>query len=87
MPAINNVGSESPLVEEDWTLTCLPDVYPRGYEPKPAGTRTLLVQGCTNQAHTLVGVHVLSRPNLLGGAGDVNCDADRDRRPLLVVRE
>lgn len=121
MPAINNVGFESPLVEEDWTLTCLPDSIPDGkkihfrvegsvtgedgegwnterfvsrsrraiiepsdwriawtlgyrkatlpegfqvtwrsypmftrqYEPKPAGTRTLLVQSCTNQAHTL----------------------------------
>lgn len=28
-------------------------LFARAYEPKPAGTRTLLVQGCTNQAHTL----------------------------------
>ncbi len=24
MPAINNIGFEAPLVEEDWTLTCCP---------------------------------------------------------------
>ena len=121
MPAINNIGFEAPLAEEDWTLTCLPDSTPDGkkihfrvqgsatgedgegwnterfvsrsrraiiepsdwriawtlgyrqatlaerfqvtwrsyplftreYEPQPAGTRTLLVQGCANQAHTL----------------------------------
>ncbi|NQT16155.1 MAG: SGNH/GDSL hydrolase family protein [Planctomycetes bacterium] len=121
MPAVNNVAFEQPLLEEDWTLTCLPDSTPDGkkihfrvqgsvtgedgqgwsterfvsrseraiiepsdwrvawtlgyrkatlpegfqvtwrsyplfvrqYEPQPAGTRTLLVQGCTNQTHTL----------------------------------
>ncbi|MFZ2643673.1 MAG: SGNH/GDSL hydrolase family protein [Verrucomicrobiia bacterium] len=121
MPAINNIAFEQPLVEEDWTLTCLPDSTPDGkkihfkvqgsvtgedgegwnkerfvsrsrrvviepsdwqigwtlgykkatlpegfkvtwrsyplfarvYEPAPAGTRTLLVQGCTNRSHTL----------------------------------
>jgi hypothetical protein len=121
MPAVNNIGFDRPLVEEDWTLTCLPDSTPdgqkihfklqgsvtgddgegwsterfvsrsqraiiepvdwhvawtlgyrkaklpegfnvtwrsypmftRAYEPKPAGTRTLLVQGCANQSHTL----------------------------------
>ena len=118
MPAVNNIAFEAPLVEEDWTLTCLPDSTPNGekihfrvqgsvtgedgqgwsterfvsrsrraiiepadwhiawckeatlpegfqvtwrsyplfagrYEPKPAGTRTLLVQGCADQAHTL----------------------------------
>ncbi|MDZ7619212.1 MAG: hypothetical protein U1E05_19615 [Patescibacteria group bacterium] len=30
MPAINHVGFEQPLVEEDWTLTCLPDSAPDG---------------------------------------------------------
>lgn len=121
MPAINNIGFDKPLVEEDWTLTCLPDSTPDGkvlhyklqgsvtgddgegwstnrfvsnsqraiieptdwrvawtleyrqatlpeafkvkwhsyplftkcYEPKPVGERTLLVQGCSNAAHTL----------------------------------
>lgn len=121
MPAVNNIAFEQPLVEEDWTLTCLPDSTPDGqkihfrvqgsvtgedgegwsterfvsrsqraiieptdwriawtlmyrkatlpegfqvtwrsyplfareYEPNPAGARTLLVQGCANQAHTL----------------------------------
>ncbi len=121
MPAINHIAFEQPLVEEDWTLTCLPDSTPDGkkihfrlqgsvtgedgegwnterfvsnsrravlepsdwriawtlgyrkatlpegftvtwrscplfaprYEPKAAGTRTLLVQGCTNREHTL----------------------------------
>ena len=121
MPAINNIAFEQPLVEEDWTLTCLPDSTPDGkkihfrvegsvtgadgdgwdterfvsrsqrviiepsdwriawtlgyrkatlpdgfqvkwhsyplftrvYEPTAAETRTLLVQGCENQAHTL----------------------------------
>jgi len=121
MPAINNIGFEAPLVEEDWTLTCLPDSTPDGkkihfrvegsvtgedgegwsterfvsrsrraivepsdwrvawtlgyrkatlpegfkvtwrsypmfvrtYAPKPDGARTLLMQGCTNQTHTL----------------------------------
>jgi len=121
MPAINKIGFDQPLVEEDWTLTCLPDSTPdakrihfklhgsvtgddgegwsterfvarsrraiiepgdwriawtleyrkatlpagfqvtwrsyplfaRIYEPRPAGTRTLLVQGCANQVHTL----------------------------------
>ncbi len=121
MPAVNHVAFEQPLVEEDWTLTCLPDSTPDGkkihfrvqgsvtgedgegwsterfvsrsqravlepadwrvawtlmyrkatlpegfqvtwrsyplftrrYEAQPAGTRTLLVQGCANQAHTL----------------------------------
>ena len=121
MPAINNIAFETPLVEEDWTLTCLPDSTPDGkkihfrvqgsvtgddgegwnterfvsrsqraiiepsdwrvawtlgyrkatlpegfqvtwrsyplftreYEPKSAGTHTLLVQGCANQPHTL----------------------------------
>lgn len=28
-------------------------MFTHSYEPKPAGTRTLLVQGCANQAHTL----------------------------------
>jgi hypothetical protein len=28
-------------------------MFARQYEPSPAGTRTLLVQGCTNQPHTL----------------------------------
>ena len=28
-------------------------MFAREYEPKPAGTRTLLVQGCSNQPHTL----------------------------------
>jgi hypothetical protein len=121
MPAINNIAFEQPLLEEDWTLTCLPDSSPDGqklhfrlqgsvtgddgegwnterfvsrsqraiiepsdwqiawtlgyrkatlpegftvtwhsypmftrqYTPTPAGTRTLLVQGCANQSHTL----------------------------------
>ncbi len=121
MPAVNNIAFETPLVEENWTLTCLPDSTPDGkkihfrvqgsvtgedgegwnterfvsrsrraiiepsnwrvawtlgyrkatlpegfqvtwrsypmfareYKPKPAGTRTLLVQGSANQAHTL----------------------------------
>jgi len=118
MPAINNIGFDKPLVEEDWVLTCLPDSTPDGkaiyyklkgsvtgegwntnrfvsisqraiiepedwrvawtlgyrkatlpegfqvkwksypmftkyYESKPAGERTLLVQGCSNGAHTL----------------------------------
>ncbi len=121
MPAINNIAFAKAPVEEDWTLTCLPDSTPDGreihfkvegavtgedgegwnterfvcrsqrviiepsdwrvawtleykqatlpegfkvtwksyplfsrlYEPKPVGTRTLLVQGCSNQAHTL----------------------------------
>jgi len=121
MPAINNIAFDKPPVEENWTLTCLPDSTPDGkkihfklqgsvtgedgegwnterfvsrsqraiiepsdwriawtlgykkatlpagfkvtwrsyplfartYEPKPAGTRTLLVQGCANQLHTL----------------------------------
>ncbi|MBM3858730.1 MAG: SGNH/GDSL hydrolase family protein [Verrucomicrobia bacterium] len=121
MPAINNIGFNKPLLEEDWTLTCLPDSTPDGkkihfklrgsvtgddgegwnterfvsrsqraiiepgdwriawtleykkatlpegfkvtwrsyplftriYEPKPAGTRTLLVQNCSNQPRTL----------------------------------
>lgn len=121
MPAVNNIGFEQPLVEEDWTLTCLPDSTPDGkrihfrvegsatgadgdgwsterfvsrsqraiiepadwriawtlgyrkatlpegfqvtwrsyplftreYEPKPSGERTLLVQGCSNDIHTL----------------------------------
>lgn len=121
MPAINNIGFNQPLLEEDWTLTCLQDSTPdgkkihfevrgsvtgddgdgwsterfvsrshrviieprdwriewtlgyrkatlpedfqvswksyplftRAYEPRPAGTRTVLVQGCANQAHTL----------------------------------
>lgn len=30
MPAVNNIGFEQPLVEEDWTLTCLPDSAPDG---------------------------------------------------------
>jgi hypothetical protein len=121
MPAINHIAFKQTPLEEDWTLTCLPDSTPdgkrihfkvqgsvtgedgeggnmerfvsrsqrviieptdwqiawtleykkatlpegfkvtwraaplftRSYEPKPAGTRTRLVQGCTNQAHTL----------------------------------
>jgi hypothetical protein len=121
MPAINHIGFEKPLVEEDWTLTCLPDSTPDGkkihfrvkgsvtgeygegwntdrfvsrsgrvviepddwrvawtlgyrkatlpegfkvtwkaypmftaeYTPQPAETRTLLMQGCTNEPHTL----------------------------------
>lgn len=121
MPAINHIGFEQPPVEEDWTLTCLPDSAPDGtridfrvegsatgedgegwntetfvsrsgrviiepsdwrvawtlgyrkatlpegfkvtwkaypmftaeYTPQPAETRTLLVQGCTNEPHTL----------------------------------
>ena len=121
MPAINNIAFDRPPVEEDWTLTCLPDSTPDGkkihfklqgsvtgddgegwstelfvsrsqraiilptdwrvawtlgykkatlpegfkvkwrsyplfervYEPKPAGTRTVLAQGCASQAHTL----------------------------------
>ena len=28
-------------------------LFARQYEPQAAGTRALLVQGCTNQAHTL----------------------------------
>lgn len=121
MPAVNNIAFEKAPVEEEWTLTCLPDSTPdgkkihykvqgsvtgedgegwsterfvsrsgraiiepsdwrvawtlgykkatlpegfkvtwkavplfaRAYEPKPSGTRTLLMQGCSNQAHTL----------------------------------
>lgn len=121
MPAVNNIGFSQTLVQEDWTLTCLPDsdpdgtkihfkvqgsvtgedgegwsaerfvsrsgraiiepsdwrvawtlgykkatlpegfkvtwtAYPmfsRAYEPKAAGTRTLLMQGCNNGQHTL----------------------------------
>jgi len=121
MPAVNNIAFEKALVEEEWTLTCLPDSTPDGkkihyrlqgsvtgddgegwnterfvsrsgraiiepadwrvawtlgyrkatlpegfkvtwkayplftrvYEPKPADARTLLLQGCSNQAHTL----------------------------------
>ncbi len=121
MPAINHIGFEQPLYEEDWTLTCLPDSSPDGkkihfrvegtvtgadgegwnterfvspsgrvviepgdwriawtlgyrkatlpegfqvkwhsyplftglYESQPTGTRTRLVQGCTNGPHTL----------------------------------
>jgi hypothetical protein len=121
MPAINHIDFAVPLLEEDWTLTCLPDSEPDGsrihfrvsgsvtgedgegwshesfvsrsqrvsmepadwriawtlgyrqatlpagfqviwrsypmfaatYEVKPTGVRTLLVQGCTNEAHTL----------------------------------
>jgi len=121
MPAVNHIGFERPLLEEEWTLTCLPDSTPDGqkihfklqgtatgddgegwnterfvsrsqraivepadwrvawtlgyrkatlpegfkvtwrsypmltrtYEPRPAGTRTLLVQGCASQAHEL----------------------------------
>jgi hypothetical protein len=121
MPAVNNIGFIQAPVEEEWTLTCLPDsapdgtkihyklqgsatgedgegwsterfvsrsgraiiepadwrvawtlgykkatlpegfkvtwkAYPmfaRAYGPKPAGARTLLMQGCLNQAHTL----------------------------------
>jgi hypothetical protein len=121
MPAINNIGFEQAPVEEDWTLTCLPDSTPDGtkihfqvqgsvtgddgdgwsterfvsrsrrvviepsdwrvawtlgyrqatlpagfqvtwrsyplftriFEPHPAGTRTVLVQGCANEPHTL----------------------------------
>lgn len=30
MPAINNISFERPLLEEDWTLTCLPDSTPDG---------------------------------------------------------
>ena len=30
MPAINNIAFEQPLLEEDWTLTCLPDSTPDG---------------------------------------------------------
>lgn len=32
MPAINHIGFENPLVEEDWVLTCLPDSSPDGKE-------------------------------------------------------
>jgi hypothetical protein len=121
MPAVNNIAFEKTPIEEDWTLTCLPDSAPDGkkihyrlqgkvtgddgegwsterfvsrsgraiiepsdwrvawtlgyrkatlpegfkvtwksyplfarvYEPKPADARTLLMQGCSNQAHTL----------------------------------
>ncbi|MCC6355285.1 MAG: hypothetical protein IT577_15440 [Verrucomicrobiae bacterium] len=121
MPAVNHVSFSRVPVEEDWTLTCLPDSTPdgkrlhyklrgsvtgvdgeglsterfvsgsqraiiepsdwrvawtleykkatlpvgfqvtwrsypmfaRAYEPKPAGTRTLLLQGCANREHTL----------------------------------
>jgi len=121
MPAVNNIGFEQPLLEEEWTLTCLPDSTPDGkkihfkvegsqtgadgegwsterfvsksgrviIEPadwriewtlgykkstlpdgfkvtwksypmfasvcdtESAGSRTLLVQGCANQPHTL----------------------------------
>ena len=121
MPAVNNIAFNRPLVEEEWTLTCLSDSTPDGkkihykvqgavtgddgegwsterfvsrsgraiiepsdwrvawtlgykkatlpegfkvtwkaypmfantYSPKPADTRTLLMQGCSNQAHTL----------------------------------
>jgi len=121
MPAINNISFDQPLLDEEWTLTCLPDSLPDGskiyfkvagsmtgddgegwnterfvsrsrraiiqpddwqiawtlgykkatlppgftvswnsyplfapkYEPKPAGARTVLVQGCSNQEHTL----------------------------------
>jgi hypothetical protein len=121
MPAINNIGFEKTLLEEDWILTCLPDSTPDGkkihykiegsktgadgegwstdrfvsksgrviieprdwrvewtlgyrkatlpegfqvkwksypmftasYEPKPVKTRTLLMQGCSNDKHTL----------------------------------
>lgn len=121
MPAINHIAFEKAPVEEEWTLTCLPDSTPdgkkihytvhgsvtgedgegwsterfvsrsgraiiepsdwrvawtlgykkatlpegfkvtwkavplfaRAYEPKPAGARTLLMQGCANGPHTL----------------------------------
>lgn len=121
MPAVNHISFSCVPVEEEWTLTCLPDSTPdgkrlhyklrgsvtgddgeglsterfvsrsqraiiepsdwrvawtlgykkatlpagfqvawrsypmftRAYEPKPAGTRTLLVQGCVNREHTL----------------------------------
>lgn len=121
MPAINNIAFDRPPIEEEWTLTCLPDSTPDGtkihfslqgsmtgedgegwntarfvsrsgrtiidpddwqiawtlgykkatlppafkvtwqsyplfadsYAPQPSGTRTLMVQGCTNQAHVL----------------------------------
>lgn len=121
MPAINHIGFDKPLLQEDWTLTCLPDSTPDGkkihfrvqgtktgddgegwnteqfvsksgrviiepsdwripwtlgyrkatlpegftvtwksyplftdsYTPQPAETRTLLVQGCANEKHTL----------------------------------
>jgi len=121
MPAVNNIAFEKAPVEEEWTLTCLPDstpdgtkirykvrgsvtgedgegwsterfvsrsgraiiepsdwrvawtlgykkaalpegfkvtwkaypLYARAYEPKPAGARTLLMQGCSNARHTL----------------------------------
>lgn len=121
MPAINHIDFAVPLLEEDWTLTCLPDSEPDGsrihfrvsgsvtgedgegwsqesfvsrsqrvsiepadwriawtlgyrhatlpagfqvtwhsyplfaatYEPQPTGGRTVLVQGCSNEAHTL----------------------------------
>jgi len=121
MPAVNNIGFNQAPVEEEWTLTCLPDSAPDGkkihykvqgsvtgedgegwsterfvsrsgraiiepsdwrvewtlgykkatlpegfkvtwkayplfartYAPTPADTRTLLMQGCSNQEHTL----------------------------------
>lgn len=121
MPAINNISFDQPPLDEEWTLTCLPDSLPDGskihfkvagsvtgddgegwnterfvsrsrraiiqpddwqiawtlgykkatlppaftvswhsyplfaptYEPKPTGVRTVLVQGCSNQEHTL----------------------------------
>ncbi len=146
MPAINHIGFEQPPVEEDWTLTCLPDSTPDGtkihfrlqgsvtgddgeswnterfvsrsqrvviepsdwripwtlmyrkatlppgfqvtwrsyplftrlYEPQPAGARTLLVQGCTNESHTLtltpkggqlgIATFVVNAPPLASGA-------------------
>ncbi len=131
MPAINHIAFEKPLVEEDWTLTCLPDSMPDGkkihfrvqgsvtgddgegwnterfvsrsqrvvieppdwriawtlgyrkatlpeaftvtwrsyplfasvYEPQPAEQRTLLMQGCTNEPHTLT---LIPRSGALG---------------------
>lgn len=30
MPAINHIGFDRPLLQEDWTLTCLPDSTPDG---------------------------------------------------------
>jgi hypothetical protein len=121
MPAVNNIAFDKAPLEEEWTLTCLPDSTPdgkrihykvagtvtgedgeglsterfvsrsqrviiepsdwrvawtlgykkatlpegfkvtwksyplfcRAYEPKPADARTVLVQGCASQAHTL----------------------------------